>query len=93
MVSDGDTHKGCGKLITLWTDPQRPMRQPIFDRVRASGLISRAPVAKDLGVSPASVTTSTAELLDDALIVEGDGDGGIRRGRPSVAFGSVGAPI
>ena len=89
VVSEGDTHKGCGPLITPWTDPQRPMRQQIFDHVRASGLISRAQVAKDLGVSPASVTTITSELLDDALIEEVAlaRDGDIGRGRPAVALG------
>ena len=65
------------------------MRQQVFDRVRASGLISRAQVAKDLGISPASVTTITSELLDEALIEEvslpRDGDNG--RGRPAMALG------
>ena len=52
-------HSGCGPLIAPLTDSLRPMRQQVFDRVRALGLISRAQVAKDLGVSPASVTPCT----------------------------------
>ena len=83
------THKGCGPLIAPWSDLLRPMRQQVFDRVRASGLISRAQVAKDLGVSPASVTTITAELLEEALIEEVAlaRDVDIGRGRPAVAIG------
>lgn len=89
VETDNDTHKGCGPLIAPWSDGQRPMRQQVFDRVRAAGLISRAQVAKDLGVSPASVTTITSELLDDALIEEVAlaRDGEIGRGRPAVALG------
>lgn len=87
METDSDTHKGCGPLIAPWSDGHRPMRQQVFDRVRAAGLISRAQVARDPGVSPASVTTITAELPDDALIEEVAlaRDGG--RGRPAIALG------
>ncbi len=84
---------GCGPLIAPWSESLRPMRQQVFDRVRASGLISRVQLAKDLGVSPASVTTITSELLDDRLIEEvalpRDSDSG--RGRPAVALGVRGA--
>ena len=82
-------HKGCGPLIAPWTDSLRPMRQQVFDRVRATGLISRAQVAKDLGVSPASVTAVTADLLDEGLIAEVamPREGDLGRGRPAVALG------
>lgn len=85
----GGFHKGCGPLNTPLSDSLRPMRQQIFDRVRATGLISRAQVAKDLGISPASVTTITSELLEAALIEEValSRDGDIGRGRPAVAMG------
>jgi predicted NBD/HSP70 family sugar kinase len=71
----------------------RPLRQQIFDRVRASGLVARVQLAKELGVSPASVTTMTSELIDAGLIEEvaapRDLDSG--RGRPAVALGVRGA--
>lgn len=84
-----DGRKGVGPLIPPLSDAQRPLRQQVFERVRASGLIPRVQVAKDLGVSPASVTTITSELIEAGLIEEvaatRDGDAG--RGRPAVALG------
>ena len=81
--------KGVGPLIPPLSDAQRPLRQQVFERVRAAGLIPRVQVAKDLGVSPASVTTTTSELIEAGLIEEvsapRDGDAG--RGRPAVALG------
>ena len=81
--------KGCGPLIPPLSDMLRPLRQQVFERVRASGLIPRVQLAKDLGVSPASVTTITQELIEAGLIEEvsapRDGDAG--RGRPAVALG------
>lgn len=80
---------GCGPLIPPLLDTLRPLRQQVFERVRAAGLIPRVQVAKDLGVSPASVTTLTQELIEAGLIEEvaapRDGDQG--RGRPAVALG------
>ncbi len=84
---------GCGPLITPWSEQLRPLRQQIFDRVRASGLIARVQLAKDLGVSPATVTTMTGELIEAGLIEEvavpRESDSG--RGRPAVALGVRGA--
>ncbi|MDT8857660.1 ROK family protein [Paracoccaceae bacterium Fryx2] len=81
--------RGCGPLIPPLSDTLRPMRQQVFERVRAAGLIARVQVAKDLGVSPASVTTITSELIEAGLIEEvavpRDSDAG--RGRPAVALG------
>ena len=81
-------HSGCGPLIAPLTDSLRPMRQQVFDRVRALGLISRAQVAKDLGVSPASVTAISSELLDEGLIEEVTlpRESDLGRGRPAVAM-------
>ncbi|SEM47249.1 Sugar kinase of the NBD/HSP70 family, may contain an N-terminal HTH domain [Gemmobacter aquatilis] len=80
---------GCGPLIAPLTEQTRPLRQQVFERVRAAGLIARVQVAKDLGVSPASVTTITQELIEVGLIEEvsaqREGDQG--RGRPAVALG------
>ncbi|SFE67109.1 ROK family transcriptional regulator [Roseivivax sediminis] len=82
--------QGFGPLIAPMSDVQRPLRQQIFERVRASGAISRAQVAKDLGISPASVTTLTSDLIEAGFLTEvaapRDGQDG-SRGRPPVALG------
>ena len=84
-----ESRLGCGPLITPWSEQMRPLRQQVFDRVRAEGLVARVQVAKDLGVSPATVTTITSELIEAGLIEEvavpGDTDHG--RGRRAVALG------
>ncbi|MFD1913724.1 ROK family transcriptional regulator [Halodurantibacterium flavum] len=86
---DAPGKAGCGPLIPPLAETQRPLRQQVFDRVRAAGQIARVQVAKELGVSPASVTTITSELIERGLIHEvsgiRDGDGG--RGRPAVLLG------
>ena len=84
-----DGVRGAGPLFAPLSDLQRPLRQQVFERVRAAGQIARVQVAKDLGVSPASVTTVTSELIAAGLIEEvsatREGDQG--RGRPAVALG------
>ncbi|MDQ1846831.1 ROK family transcriptional regulator [Gemmobacter fulvus] len=84
-----DDHRGCGPLIAPLSEQTRPLRQQVFERVRAAGLIPRVQLAKELAVSPASVTTITQELIEAGLIEEvaapRDGDQG--RGRPAVALG------
>lgn len=82
--------RGCGPRIAPMSEQMRPLRQQIFERVRAAGLMPRVQVAKELGVSPASVTTITSELLDAGLLVEVAGPrvaGESARGRPPVALG------
>ena len=71
----------------------RPLRQQIFDRVRASGQVARVQLAKELGVSPATVTTMTGELIEAGLIEEVAvaRDSEMGRGRPAVALGVRGA--
>jgi predicted NBD/HSP70 family sugar kinase len=80
---------GCGPMIPPLSDALRPLRQQVFERVRSAGLIPRVQVAKELGVSPASVTTATSELIEAGLIEEvaAPREGGEGRGRPAVALG------
>ncbi|MFD2173023.1 ROK family transcriptional regulator [Rhodobacter lacus] len=84
----GRASVGCGPLIQPLTDTARPLRQQIFERVRAAGQMARVQLAKELCISPASVTTITSELIDAGLLeaVETlrEGEGG--RGRPAVAL-------
>ncbi|WP_374643131.1 ROK family protein [Tabrizicola sp.] len=84
-----DGRKGVGPLIPPLAETQRPLRQQVFELVRAAGLIPRVQVAKDLGVSPASVTTITSELIEAGLIEEvaAPREGEAGRGRPAVALG------
>ncbi|WP_413876828.1 ROK family protein [Albidovulum sp.] len=82
--------QGCGPLIPSISETARPLRQQIFERVRAAGYMPRVQIARELGVSPASVTTLTSELIEMGLLEEvsaqrDQGDGG--RGRPAVALG------
>jgi predicted NBD/HSP70 family sugar kinase len=76
-------------MIPPLAEVQRPLRQQVFERVRAAGLIPRVQVAKELGVSPASVTTITSELIEAGLIEEvaAPREGSEGRGRPAVALG------
>lgn len=88
---EAEAPEGCGPLIRNYAVPPRALRQQVFEHVRASGLIARSEVAKDLGVSPASVTTAVSELIDRGLIAEVDTprrDGDSTRGRPPVALGA-----
>ncbi len=80
---------GCGPLIPPLSDSLRPLRQQIFERVRAAGTIARVQVAKDLAVSPASVTMGVSELIEAGLIEEvaASRDAEASRGRPAVALG------
>ena len=81
--------QGCGPLAMPVTGT-RSLRQQVFEAVRAAGLIPRVDLAKHLGVSPASVTATVAELIESGFVQEvatprRDSDSG--RGRPPVALG------
>ena len=85
----GEDRAGVGPLVLAAPDALRPPRQQVFERIRAAGTLPRVQVAKDLGVSPATVTAAVAELIDKGLIEEvalprEDASG---RGRPPVALG------
>ncbi len=81
---------GVGPLILDPPEGLRPLRRQVFERIRAAGTLPRVQVAKDLGVSPASVSGAVADLIETGLIEEvalprAEGDTG--RGRPPVALG------
>ncbi|TDL81404.1 ROK family transcriptional regulator [Palleronia sediminis] len=61
----------------------------MFDHIRASGPVSRAQVAKDLGVSPGTVSTMTADLIEAGILREHAAPrdpGDVVRGRPPVGL-------
>ena len=78
---------GCGPLLTDAVAAQKPMRQRIFEHVRAKGQAARADITRALGISPGSATTLTAELIQQGLlheVAQPPRDQG--RGRPPVAL-------
>ncbi|MDJ0826003.1 MAG: ROK family transcriptional regulator [Rhodobacter sp.] len=82
--------QGCGPLVTSPSGGTRPLRQQVFERVRAAGLSPRVDLARELGISPASVTALAAELIDAGFIEEvatPRRDNDTARGRPPVALG------
>lgn len=91
---DGDVPKGsdfvplgCGPLLVDSAMAQKPMRQRIFEHVRANGQAARADITRALGISPGSATTLTAELIQHGLLREVDqAPREHSRGRPPVAL-------
>ena len=78
---------GCGPMIPPLSESPRPLRQQIFERVRAAGQMPRVQVARELAVSPATVTTLTSELIDLGLLEEVSTASEGARGRPAVSLG------
>jgi len=83
----GTMPAGCGPLLPAEGGQPKPLRQQVFERVRSAGQTSRIDVAKDLGISPGSVTQLTSELIAAGLIVEAASPHEAHtRGRPPVAL-------
>ncbi|MCI4663751.1 MAG: ROK family transcriptional regulator [Neomegalonema sp.] len=61
-------------------------RRKVLDALRISGRMARVELAETTGLSPATVTAVTAELLNEGFVeaCAGEGDGAARRGRPKV---------
>ncbi len=80
---------GCGPFSFPSATPDS-LRLAIFERIRAEGSVSRATIAKDLDISPATVTTQASALIDMGIVRElsalADGSES-SRGRPPIALG------
>lgn len=79
--------EGCGPVHSSASRETKPLRQQVFEQIRASGHVSRATLARTLNVSPASVTTLTSDLIAEGFLREVEGiarEAG--RGRPPVAL-------
>ena len=79
--------KGCGPQLTGARATNAPLRQQVFDHVRASGSAARAEITRSLNISAGSATTLTADLIAAGLLREVAGltrEAG--RGRPPVAL-------
>lgn len=92
---DGDTQAkgneapGCGPPPVAASDAQGATRRHIFEMVRAEGRISRAGIARALGISPGTVSTLSADLIERGYLAEaaaGREATDSARGRPPVAL-------
>ena len=73
--------------MALPQDDVRPLRQQVFEQVRANGQMPRMDVARALNISPGSVTTITSDLIARGLLQEvEDSQRGPNRGRPPIAL-------
>lgn len=83
----GDDAPGCGPLRGARQSGTHPLRQQIYEQVRSAGHISRAVLAKELEVSPGSVTPLVSDLLAQNLLYEVRDDTQHHgRGRPPVTL-------
>ncbi len=87
ITQPDQTPPGCGPILPLSGGAQKPLRQQVFEHVRACGQVPRVDVAKTLGISPGSVTALTSDLIQAGLITEVETPhDGQTRGRPPVAL-------
>jgi predicted NBD/HSP70 family sugar kinase len=78
---------GYGPFLPMGSADAKPLRQQIFEHVRAAGRAARTDVIRALGISAGSATTLTADLISNDLLREVVGlarESG--RGRPPVAL-------
>jgi len=94
MAQSGAGLSGCGPLRNVADRTAKPLTQQVFERIRSLGRVSRSDVARDLGVSPGSVTSAVATLVESGLVHEvarATRDGSTLRGRPPVDLSVVAA--
>lgn len=84
---ESDAVSGCGPLLATDSPDAKPLRQQVFEHVRATGRAARADMTRALNISAGSATTLTADLIGAGLLREVEGlprESG--RGRPPVAL-------
>ncbi len=85
--NESEQPAGCGPLLPTASGDNRPLRQQIFEHVRAAGRAARTDVTRALGISAGSATTLTADLITGGLLREVEGlPRETGRGRPPVAL-------
>ena len=78
---------GCGPMLGDSSRLQKPLRQKVFEYVRANGHAARSDISRALEVSAGSATTLTADLIRAGMlreVAQVERDHG--RGRPRVAL-------
>ena len=65
----GSTPQGCGPFAPV-SGATDSLRLAVFERIRAEGAVARATIAKDLSISPASVSTQASALIDLGFVQE-----------------------
>jgi predicted NBD/HSP70 family sugar kinase len=80
--------KGCGPLLHRNKAGDIPLRQQVFQHVRASGRATRTDVTRAMDISAGSATTLTADLIATGLLreVHAEHSREMGRGRPAVAL-------
>ncbi|PWR02291.1 XylR family transcriptional regulator [Meridianimarinicoccus roseus] len=69
-IANTEDDTGCGPLSTTEGRTVKSLTQQVFEKIRSRGRISRSDVAKDLGVSPGSVTAASSALMEAGLVRE-----------------------
>ena len=78
---------GCGPLLQRSKASDAPLRQQVFQHVRASGRAARADITRALDISAGSATTLTADLIAAGILREVEEQAREQaRGRPPVAL-------
>ncbi|MDA7423826.1 ROK family transcriptional regulator [Thalassococcus lentus] len=85
MSAQEATIPGCGPFAPVESAAES-LKLAIFERIRAEGSVSRAQISKALSISPATVTTQTASLIEMGLVREKDVETEVARGRPPIAL-------
>lgn len=83
-------------LTALAPDPRSMGRLRVIETIRTAGQIARIDIARHTGLSPATVTTITSDLLQAGLITPittDDRPAGMKRGRPREALKLRGAAM
>lgn len=70
LTADSALEHGCGPLLTSAAPEPRPIRQMLFDFVRAHGTTTRVEIARAMGVSAATVSALTSELIAEGYLRE-----------------------
>jgi len=85
--AEGDPPVGCGPLLDRTKTGHVPLRQQIFQFVRASGQAARTDITRALDISAGSATNLTADLIGLGVLQEAhDLTRDLSRGRPPVAL-------
>lgn len=89
-IEPTESSQGCGPLLQSDQAKATPLRQQVFEHVRAHGQAARADITRALQISPGSATTLTADLIAAGFLQEVDGPTReTGRGRPPVALAVV----